>query len=147
LVWKYPPKGDTHRSYLDLADELAEGDHRARTGFHLRIIWLRRIFMAAIITGAFANRVNFSAYLLFLAAWLIFVHFPFAHMVWSPSGLLARIGVLDCAGGIVVRTAAGFAALASVAFTSIRVDVETEKLGLDVRLLGEAAYSDDRHFP
>src|SRR5260221_6311862 len=80
------------------------------------------IITPALITGAFANRVNFSAYLLFLTAWLIFVYFPFVHMVWSPDGLFSRMGVLDFAGGIVVHTTAGFAALASVVFVGRRCD-------------------------
>lgn len=80
------------------------------------------IIAPALITGAFANRVNFSAYLLFLTAWLILVYFPFVHMVWSPDGLFSRVGVLDFAGGIVVHTTAGFAALASVIFIGRRCD-------------------------
>src|SRR5262249_12659117 len=80
------------------------------------------IITPALITGAFANRVNFSAYLLFLTAWLIFVYFPFVHMVWSPDGLFSRMGVLDFAGGIVVHTTAGVAALASVIFIGRRCD-------------------------
>ncbi len=67
----------------------------------------------ALITGAFANRVRFSAYLFFLVAWLMLVYFPFCHMVWG-NGLLAKWGVKDFAGGIVVHAIAGFAALASV---------------------------------
>ena len=73
----------------------------------------------ALITGAFTNRVNFKAYLIFLVAWLLFVYFPLAHMVWG-NGLLAKHGVLDFAGGIVVHASAGFAALASVFFVGRR---------------------------
>jgi Amt family ammonium transporter len=73
----------------------------------------------ALITGAFANRINFKAYLIFLVAWLLFVYFPLAHMVWG-NGLLAKHGVLDFAGGIVVHASAGFAALASVFFVGRR---------------------------
>jgi len=47
----------------------------------------------ALITGAFTNRINFKAYLVFLVAWLIFVYFPLVHMVWG-GGLLAKWGVL-----------------------------------------------------
>lgn len=80
------------------------------------------IIAPALITGAFANRVNFGAYLFFLTAWLIFVYFPFVHMVWSPDGLFSKMGVLDFAGGIVVHTTAGFGALASVIFVGRRCD-------------------------
>jgi Amt family ammonium transporter len=73
----------------------------------------------ALITGAFANRVRFQAYLIFLVGWLLFVYFPMVHMVWG-GGMLAKWGVLDFAGGIVVHCIAGFAALASVMFVGRR---------------------------
>ena len=78
------------------------------------------IITPALITGAFANRVTFKAYFLFLTGWLIFVYFPFVHMVWSPDGIMAKAGVLDFAGGIVVHNVAGFAALASVFYVGAR---------------------------
>jgi len=77
------------------------------------------IITPALITGAFANRVTFKAYMLFLTGWLIFVYFPFVHMIWG-GGLLAQWGVLDFAGGIVVHNIAGIAALASVFYVGKR---------------------------
>jgi ammonium transporter, Amt family len=73
----------------------------------------------ALITGAFANRVTFRAYLIFLVLWLLLVYFPIAHMVWG-GGILQSNGVLDFAGGIVVHTTAGFAALAAVFYVGKR---------------------------
>ena len=77
------------------------------------------IITPALITGAFANRVHFGPYVVFLVVWLLFVYFPLVHMVWG-GGLLAKLGVLDFAGGIVVHTTAGMAALASVVFVGKR---------------------------
>jgi Amt family ammonium transporter len=77
------------------------------------------IITPALITGAFANRVRFPAYLIFLTLWLVFVYFPLVHMVWG-GGLLAEWGVLDFAGGIVVHASAGMAALASVLYVGKR---------------------------
>jgi Amt family ammonium transporter len=77
------------------------------------------IITPALITGAFANRVTFRAYMLFLTGWLIFVYFPFVHMIWG-GGMLQKWGVLDFAGGIVVHNIAGMAALASVIFLGKR---------------------------
>ncbi len=77
------------------------------------------IITPALITGAFTNRVTFKAYMLFLTAWLVCVYFPFVHMVWG-GGLLAKWGVLDFAGGIVVHNIAGIAALASVLYVGKR---------------------------
>jgi Amt family ammonium transporter len=77
------------------------------------------IITPALITGAFANRVTFKAYMAFLTAWLLFVYFPFVHMVWG-GGILAKWGVLDFAGGIVVHNIAGLAALASILYVGKR---------------------------
>src|ERR1700704_5892760 len=81
------------------------------------------IITPALITGAFANRVSFRAYMLFLTGWLLFVYFPFVHMIWG-GGILAKWGVLDFAGGIVVHNIAGLAALASVLYVGRRRVVE-----------------------
>lgn len=77
------------------------------------------IITPALITGAFTNRVKFPAYLIFLVLWLLLVYFPFVHMIWG-GGILARWGVRDFAGGIVVHNIAGMAALASVLFVGRR---------------------------
>lgn len=79
------------------------------------------IITPALITGAFVNRVSFKSYLIFLIFWQVLVYYPFAHMVWG-GGLLAKWGVLDFAGGIVVHATAGFAALASVLYVGKRRD-------------------------
>ena len=77
------------------------------------------IITPALITGAFANRIGFKAYLLFLTGWLLLVYFPFVHMVWG-GGWMADWGVKDFAGGIVVHNIAGIAALASVLYVGRR---------------------------
>jgi Amt family ammonium transporter len=93
------------------------------------------IITPALITGAFANRIRFAAYVLFLVAWLIFVYFPFVHMVWG-GGLLAQWGVLDFAGGIVVHATAGMAALASVFFVGRRRVVDAGMHSIPLVALG-----------
>ncbi len=77
------------------------------------------VITPALITGAFANRVTFKAYMWFLTGWLVLVYFPFVHMTWG-GGILQKWGVLDFAGGIVVHNIAGMAALASVIFVGRR---------------------------
>ncbi|HEY5168239.1 MAG TPA: ammonium transporter [Thermoleophilia bacterium] len=67
----------------------------------------------ALITGAFADRVPFGSYLIFLAAWSLLVYVPIAHWIWG-HGFLEQWGVLDFGGGMVVHGAAGFSALASI---------------------------------
>lgn len=70
------------------------------------------IITPALITGAFAERVRFSSYLLFMILFSIFIYSPLAHMTWHPQGWLRQMGVLDFAGGTVVHMSAGLAALA-----------------------------------
>ena len=86
---------------------------------HIAYQMMFAIITPALITGAFANRVTFKAYFIFLTLWLLFVYFPFVHMVWG-GGVLAKWGVLDFAGGIVVHNIAGIAALASVLYVGRR---------------------------
>ncbi len=65
----------------------------------------------ALIIGAFAERVKFSAVILFTILWATFVYFPIAHMVWDANGLIFGMGALDFAGGTVVHINAGVAGL------------------------------------
>ena len=71
------------------------------------------IITPALIAGAFADRMKFSAMLVFMCLWSLVVYAPIAHWVWEPSGWLAVKGVLDYAGGTVVHINAGIAGLAS----------------------------------
>ena len=93
------------------------------------------IITPALITGAFAGRVTFKAYMLFLTGWLLFVYFPFVHMIWG-GGWLAQQGVLDFAGGIVVHAIAGMAALASVVYVGRRKTVESGPHSIPLVALG-----------
>src|SRR5271167_1136759 len=86
---------------------------------HVAYQMMFAIITPALITGAFANRVTFKAYMAFLTLWLLFVYFPFVHMIWG-GGILQKWGVLDFAGGIVVHNTAGLAALASVLYVGRR---------------------------
>ena len=85
------------------------------------------IITPALITGAFADRINFKSYLKFLVLWSIFIYIPLCHWVWG-GGFLAQLGLVDFAGGIVVHVSAGIAALASVLFVGKRKLRAGEKL-------------------
>jgi ammonium transporter, Amt family len=69
------------------------------------------VITPALIIGAFAERMKFSAFLIFALLWSTFVYDPLCHWVWGSGGWLRHMGVLDFAGGIVVHTSAGIAAL------------------------------------
>jgi Amt family ammonium transporter len=71
------------------------------------------IITPALITGAFAERMKFSAFLVFMVLWVTLVYCPVAHWVWGDGGWLKGLGALDFAGGTVVHINAGIAALAA----------------------------------
>jgi Amt family ammonium transporter len=85
------------------------------------------IITPALITGSFAGRVRFRAYLLFMCLFVIFIYAPLAHWTWHPNGFLRNWGVLDFAGGTVVHMSAGFAALAGAIFLGRRKDAKEFK--------------------
>ena len=93
------------------------------------------IITPALITGAFVNRITFKGYLFFLIIWQLFVYYPFVHMVWG-GGILAKWGVLDYAGGIVVHATAGFAALASVFYIGKRRDTQSPPNSIPLVAIG-----------
>ena len=74
------------------------------------------IITPALITGAFAGRIRFNSYILFVCLFSIFIFSPLAHATWHPEGILSKLGVLDFAGGTVVHMSAGWAALASAIY-------------------------------
>lgn len=65
-----------------------------------------------LITGAFAERIKWNAFVIFIVAWSIFIYYPLAHWIWG-RGWLAELGVFDFAGGIVIHTSAGLGSLAA----------------------------------
>jgi Amt family ammonium transporter len=79
------------------------------------------VITPALVSGSFAERVRFSAYLMFMCLFSIFVYAPLAHWTWHPDGFLKQWGVLDFAGGTVVHMSAGFAALAGAIYLGPRL--------------------------
>ncbi|MBB5426773.1 Amt family ammonium transporter [Paraburkholderia atlantica] len=99
------------------------------------------IITPALITGAFADRMKFSAMLVFMTLWSIIVYSPIAHMVWEPSGWLATAGILDFAGGTVVHINAGIAGLVCCLVLGKRVGYGKEAMAphnLTLTLIGGA---------
>lgn len=83
---------------------------------------------AALILGATAERMKFSATMLFVAIWLTIVYFPIAHMVWAGGGLLFEMGALDFAGGTVVHINAGVSGLVLAYMLGKRKGYPTEPM-------------------
>jgi ammonium transporter, Amt family len=89
-------------------------DGAGRTVPHLLFMMYQGMFAVitpALISGAFAERMKFSAYVLFTLLWTTLVYDPLAHWVWHPDGWLAKLGALDFAGGTVVHLSSGVSAL------------------------------------
>jgi ammonium transporter, Amt family len=78
------------------------------------------IITPALITGAFAERIRFSSYLLFIVLFIVFIYAPICHATWHPEGILFKYGVLDFAGGTVVHMSAGWAALVAAIYLKSR---------------------------
>jgi len=86
------------------------------------------IITPALITGAIAERMKFSALLLFILLWSLCVYAPVAHWVWEPTGWLAARGVLDFAGGTVVHINAGISGLVAAYILKPRVGFGKESM-------------------
>jgi Amt family ammonium transporter len=120
----------------------APSETYAPTTPHLAFMAFQMMFAIitpALISGAFAERKRFKAFVLFSVAWSTFVYAPIAHWVWSPDGWLAGLGVLDFAGGTVVHLASGVAALVSALVIGRRmglVEPITEPHDVPMTVLG-----------
>ena len=79
------------------------------------------VITPALICGAFAERIKFSAFLIFTILWATFVYDPLGHWVWGTGGWLRKLGALDFAGGIVVHTSSGVSALVMALLIGKRV--------------------------
>jgi len=124
-----------------LLNGIAPGDIQDGLGMPVYLFAAYQLMFAiitpALITGAFANRMTFKAYFIFLIFWQLLVYYPFVHMVWG-GGWMAAYGVLDFAGGIVVHAIAGMAALATVFFLGARRVSEPEPHNVPFVALGTA---------
>jgi Amt family ammonium transporter len=94
------------------------------------------VITPALITGAFAERVRFWAYMLFMVLFIVLIYAPLCHMTWHPDGLFFKMGVLDFAGGTVVHMSAGWAALAGAIFLGKRKVQKVNPARITYVLLG-----------
>jgi Amt family ammonium transporter len=86
------------------------------------------IITPALIAGAFADRMKFSALCIFTTLWSLLVYAPICHWVWAPTGWIAQLGVLDFAGGTVVHINAGIAGLMCALVLGKRVGYGTDNM-------------------
>ncbi|MFJ2116285.1 MULTISPECIES: ammonium transporter [unclassified Streptomyces] len=86
------------------------------------------ILTPALMSGALADRVKFSAWALFIGLWVTIVYFPVAHWVWQSDGWLFKLGVIDFAGGTAVHINAGIGALAAVLVVGKRIGFKKDPM-------------------
>ncbi len=113
-------------------DYAATIPHTAFMAFQLKVA----IITPALIIGAFAERLRFSAFCLFILLWATLVYNPVAHWVWGVGGFLRKLGALDFAGGTVVHINAGMAALAAALVLGKRVGASSLPHNLPLAILG-----------
>lgn len=94
------------------------------------------IVTAAVISGAFAERMRFTAFVLFLILWSTFVYEPIAHWVWGDSGWLKTLGVLDFAGGNVVEINSGVSGLVAAIMLGKRRKTHPDPHHVPMAILG-----------
>ncbi len=120
--------GGLHNVFLHGVGLAADKDYAATIPLQTFMVYqlMFAIITPALITGAFAERMKFSAMLVFLVLWAIVVYSPMAHMVWGKHGLLnatlgGRFPTLDFAGGTVVHVTSGVSALVTALYLGKRV--------------------------
>lgn len=89
-----------------------------------------------ICTGAFAERLTFEGFLVFVTIWPLFVYYPLAHWIWNTEGFLFKIGVRDFAGGLVIHASSGIAALIISAMLQRRRVTHAKPHSIPLMILG-----------
>src|SRR5579872_5599172 len=125
--------GDLHFAFLDNVGSAPNPDYAATIPQQTFMVYqlMFAIITPALISGAFAERMKFSAMLLFTVLWTLIVYFPMAHMVWGKGGLLnatlgGRFPTFDFAGGTVVHITSGMSALVCALYMGKRVGFPKE---------------------
>ncbi len=120
--------GGLHNVFLHGVGLAPDKDYAATIPLQTFMVYqlMFAIITPALITGAFAERMKFSAMLVFLVLWAIFIYSPMAHMVWGKHGLLnatlgGRFPTLDFAGGTVVHVTSGVSALVTALYLGKRI--------------------------
>ncbi len=127
--------GDLRYAFLNGVGAAPQPDYAATIPHQTYMIYqlMFAIITPALISGAFAERMRFSAMLIFTCVWMFLVYFPIAHMVWGKGGFLnaflgGRFGCLDFAGGTVVHITSGVSALVCAIYLKKRLGYPTEPI-------------------
>lgn len=135
--------GDLSWSFLATVGGEPNAEYAATIPHHAFMVFqmMFAVITPALILGAFAERMKFSAFCVFILLWATLVYDPVAHWVWGVGGFLRKLGALDFAGGTVVHVNAGIAALACALVLGRRLGYErniSPPHNLPVAVLGAA---------
>src|SRR5262249_22514766 len=124
--------GGLHNAFLHSVSSQPDADYSATIPLQTFMIYqlMFAIITPALITGAFAERMKFSAMVVFMVLWSLMVYAPMAHMVWGKGGMLnaslhGRFPTLDFAGGTVVHITSGVSALICALYMGKRLGYPT----------------------
>ncbi|GGO93790.1 ammonium transporter [Wenjunlia tyrosinilytica] len=127
----------------DAGGFIGKGDYLGLSGIGLTELWpgytipiyvfavfqlMFAVITPALISGALADRVKFTAWTLFITLWVTVVYFPVAHWVWGAGGWLFELGVIDFAGGTAVHINAGAAALGAILVLGKRIGFKKDPM-------------------
>lgn len=127
--------GDTKYLLLNGVGQAPDGTSTIPHLVFMAFQMMFAIITPALITGAFAERVNFKAWIIFLALWSLAVYSPVAHWLWNSNGWLAKSGALDFAGGYVVHMTAGYSALIAALVFKKRRDFGQAQKPFDIGMI------------
>lgn len=117
----------SHFGLAGVSPELKEGETIPKMLF-MMFQGMFAIIAPAILTGAFAERMKFSAYIIFMVLWVTLIYAPVAHWVWGDNGWILNLGALDFAGGNVVHITSGVGALAAALIVGKRLGFGMEPM-------------------
>ncbi len=127
--------GDLRHVFLNGVGSAPQPDYAGTIPHQTYMVYqlMFAIITPALISGAFAERMKFSAMLIFTTVWMFLVYFPMAHMVWGKGGFLnaflgGKFGCLDFAGGTVVHITSGVSALVCALYLKKRLGYQTEPI-------------------
>lgn len=111
-------------------------------GDYTMFMMMFAIITPAIFCGSVVGHGRFNFLVIFTICWSIFVYYPLVHMVWAPQGLLAKLGAIDFAGGLVVHVNSGITALVLSAWLGRRREINARHNNLSWVLIGTALMPD-----
>lgn len=132
--------GNLNWFMLEGVGQLPNGDYAATIPHQVFMLFqcMFAVITPALITGAFADRIQFKSWMWIVALWSLLIYVPVAHWVWGMGGWIRQLGALDFAGGMVVHMTAGFSALSAAILLKRKVAEPEHPYDTGMVILGTA---------